>query len=184
MKTIQDWLMLIAGVLAAFLGLYDSVSTVVDTQPYWRSSSWSTTAGEVVTAKVAWRPGPWSLDAYLSLERVTWPVMKRRVPVPKVEYRYQAQGREYIGTRVRADGAGDPRKVVNRLKARSDVTVHYDEAHPEHAVLIPGIVSGAILPAAFSTALGVFGLAAVWLSIGRLAGGRRRSERGRTRVWL
>jgi hypothetical protein len=187
MKTLRHWLALAVGALAAFMGLFDTLAIGVDTKPYWRCAEWSETTGKVVKARIRWRPASWRVDSFASGKRLVWPITRMRVPEPDIKYRYEVDGREYIGTRARADGAGNARKIVNRLKAlrkqksQDNLPVYYDPDNPSKAVLVRRGAPGVILPMAFSGALGLFGLAAVWLSLWNLATDRPRRRRSKRR---
>ena len=65
---------------------------------------------------------------------------------PDVEYQYEVNGRPYLGKRVRYDSAGlgswgekHVQAIVNKYSAEKNVTVHYDAANPEEAVLELGL---------------------------------------------
>lgn len=176
----RHWLGLVVGAFVAVVGLYDAFAIGVDSGPYWRSGHWPSTQGEVVKAKVRWRPASWRPDAFAARERVVWPLLRKLVPTTDVEYRYRVEERDYLGTRVRADGTGNPRRIRNELRANPSVTVYYNPENPRRAVLVPGVVEGAIIPMALSAALGLFGLVAAALSLWSLAG-REERRRGSKR---
>jgi hypothetical protein len=63
---------------------------------------------------------------------------------PRVQYRYQVNGRQYTSNRIEFGGTSGgmermAKKVVNRYPAGKKVVVHYNPGDPEYAVLEAGL---------------------------------------------
>ncbi|TDP47202.1 DUF3592 domain-containing protein [Zavarzinia compransoris] len=113
---------------------------------YRRRRAWPTTTGKVALT---------GLDSERRIHRHA----ARLVHLPTVAYRYQAGGRNHIGSRLATreivfEQEAAATAFLARFPAGAPVTVHYDPASPNQAVL-------EVRPPAVAVPLAVAGLAAV-----------------------
>jgi len=116
-----------------------------------RTRSWPTVPGTIVSSRVTQRAAP-------VVEQPDAPGRPRR-PMPdtlykaEVIYRYGVEGRTYEAANVTLENLetsaeGYARGIVERYRQGAPVTVSYDPARPERAVLEPGAHSTSwLLPA-------------------------------------
>jgi uncharacterized protein DUF3592 len=122
------------------------------------SQSWPTVEGKVIQATVNEHVG-----------------IARRYS-PRVEYKYQVQGKSYIGRRYQvinweADKSWLAEEAVRGLKAGKPVTVHYNPENPAQAVLKPGLLRQQYTIVAIPFVMFLFGLILLFMTF---IGERRR----------
>lgn len=144
----------IAFLLAGLAALVATVFVVRATQPRidqaWASAGWPTTEGTVVEMTTGQQTGT------------------------HVRYRYAVAGREYEGERVRfveKAWADNRKQVADRYPEGKRVTVAYDPARPESAVLEPGTSWPAVLKKHVGAAIfALLGLGLAYVGVSGLRG--------------
>jgi hypothetical protein len=103
----------------------------------------------------------------------------------EVQYDYTVDGTKYSADRVSfgdysSSSPGHARGIVNRYPAGSEVSVHYDPARPDVAVLEPGTSWGAYMPLGIGL---VFALVGTGLTVAHVVGKAGSAGAGGRRSW-
>ena len=146
------------GAWALSLGFKDSSTAIA-------SSQWPTVQGTVTDSQLS------------SYEETSGDSSTTRYRA-NITYRYMVNGHPLIGSQVGFDdldrtGQSEVEAIIARYPAGSAVTVYYDPARPQTAVLETGLTAGSLLPIGAGAALLVAGLVTGWQGIvrPRLMGG-------------
>jgi hypothetical protein len=125
------------------------------------SASWPAIPGQIVSSKIIVETERRRDDVGREREDTTYR--------PDIRFAYRAGDNDYATDTWKLGGimgSGSPKYaegVVGRYAAGQTVTVYYNQAHPDVAVLEPANRDGASMPLIFAAAFGFAGVLFMWL---------------------
>lgn len=136
-----------------FVGLGIALYGFMQIQAAQASKSWPMTTGTVVYSEMGRHRNRESGTSYSA----------------EVEYEYRVDGELLSNNRIQFGNwnhnkASSARKVLNRYKKGTEVTVHYNPEDPYEAVLEPGVQAETWFLPIFGSAFAVFGM--VFVAVG------------------
>jgi hypothetical protein len=148
-KKASFWGLVIFGVFWSAITLLADTTLGTSAWNQYRTLSFATTEGDVLSCAVEERPGD---------EGTTYHV--------DIEYAYEVHNQRYTSKRVRyldAWGGNRVRQFVENHPAKTRITVYYDPEDPAEAVLAPGVGGNELFMALFMLPFNTV-MAGFWLS--------------------
>lgn len=149
--------------LAALLIACGAVAAYfIQRRDFKASASWPAIPGQIVSSRII-EETERRRDEDDGRERISTTYR------PDIRFAYRVGDNDYAADTWKLGaimGSGSPKyaeKVVGRFAAGQSVTVYYDPARPDVAVLDPANRDGASLPLIFATAFGLAGVLFMWL---------------------
>jgi hypothetical protein len=133
----------------------------VQRRDFKASASWPAIPGQIVSSKIIEETERSRDDDGREREDTTYR--------PDIRFAYRAGNNDYTTDTWKLGGivgSGSPKYaegIVGRYAAGQSVTVYYDPARPDIAVLEPANRDGALMPLIFGTAFGFAGVLFMWL---------------------
>src|SRR5882757_10552828 len=137
------------------------VTYFIQRRDFKASASWPAIQGQIVSSKIIEETERQRDDDGREREDTTYR--------PDIRFAYRAGDNDYTTDSWKLGGivgSGSPKyaeKIVGRYAAGQNVTVYYNPAHPDVAVLEPANRDGASMPLIFGAAFGFAGVLFMWL---------------------